>query len=123
MNDNIRNFLLKICPEILEGEFSQKSIIEYIQTVKILEIEFTGNGCFINLDSENSNFEMEIINKMHNQNELNFDGLELIHKDKNLLCEIRVLIIQQKINLIEIWNKLGSNFTEIPSEYELNKNW
>ncbi len=123
MNDEIQNFLLRICSEILEGEYSQKSIEEYILNVEIEEIKYTGNGCFINLNSQNSKIELELINKVYNQNDLNFDGLELINEDENLLCDINVLIIQHKINLIEIWNKLGAGLNKIPTKYKLKQTW
>lgn len=123
MNDEIQNFLLTICSKILEAEYSQKSIEEYILNVEIEEIEYTGNGCLINLNSQNSKIELELINKVYNQNDLNFDGLELINEDENLLCDINVLIIQHKINLVEIWNKLGTGLNKIPTKYKLKQTW
>jgi len=123
MSNEIRNFIINICSEILEDEYSQQSIKNYLLNVKLEEIEYTGNGCFINLDSQNSELELELINNVYDQNDLYFDGLELNNDDENLLCDINVLILQNKIDLIEIWNKLGTKMIKIPKKYTLKKTW
>ncbi|WP_314244404.1 hypothetical protein [Empedobacter tilapiae] len=121
--NNLKDFMIDVSIKLLETEYSKSSIIKYLENISILNIEYTSNGCYINLNHKNSNLEMEPFNKNISQDELLFDALELINKDKNLLCEISTSIIHNKIIYIEIWNKLGHEISEIPENYTLNKKW
>ena len=119
--ENLKKFVVDLSIKLLETEYSKSSIIEYLESINILNIEYTSQGCYINLNYKNSNLEMEPYNKSIIQDELIFDNLELVNE--NLICEISASIIQNKIRYIELWNKLGTNIIEFPKSYTLIKNW
>ncbi|WP_281239908.1 hypothetical protein [Flavobacterium praedii] len=123
MKSNLIEFVSDISILTLDDEFTSESIKLAIDSIKVDEIEFTKNGCFITFDN------LLNVNKLHskstnyNQSDFRFDGVELENCEMNLLCDINVYIIDFKIDHIEIWNKLGTEMNKIPIKYTLKQMW
>ena len=123
MDSQLHKFINDISILTLDDEFKAESLKLAIDNLKLEEIEFTGNGCFITFDNEENATKLDVLNDESNQSEFRFNGVELENNEMNLLCDINVYIIDLKIDHIEIWNKLGTEMNEIPSKYILRQMW
>lgn len=123
MDFQLREFISDISILTLEGEFSPKSLKFAINNIKLKEIEFTGNGCFIIFDNNENTTNLDALNCECNQSEFRFNGVELESNEMKLLCDINVYVIDLKIDHIELWNKLGTEMNEIPAKYILRQMW
>jgi hypothetical protein len=123
MDFQLREFISDISILTLEGEFSPKSLKFAINNIKLKEIEFTGNGCFIIFDNNENTTNLDALNCEYNQSEFRFNGVELESNEMKLLCDINVYVIDLKIDHIELWNKLGTEMNKIPAKYILRQMW
>lgn len=123
MDSQLHKFISDISILTLDGEFKAESLKFAIDNIKLEEIKFTGNGCFITFDNEENAPKLDFLNDEYNQSEFRFNGVELENNEMNLLCDINVYVIDLKIDHIEIWNKLGTKMNEIPSKYILRQMW
>jgi len=123
MESQLYKFISDLSILTLDGEFKQESLKFAVDNLKLEEIEFTGNGCFIKFNNKENKTKLGVLNNEYNQSEFRFNGVELENNEMNLLCDINVYVIDLKIDHIEIWNKLGTEMSEIPSKYILRQMW
>jgi len=123
MDSQLHKFISDILILTLDSEFTPESLKFAIDNIKLENVEFTENGCFITFDNNENTIKLNVLNDEYNQSDLRFNGVELENNEMDLLCDINTYIIDSKIDHIEIWNKLGTEMNEIPSKYILRQMW